>query len=669
MRDRDGIPFADAQETPHLIEAIDNLKILDPAVGSGAFPMGCLQRLVELLAVLDPDNERWQQQQQRRARLPELKTIAVDQQTAGKIVDDKARKKAQQELDQRAAEVKQTFAHHAGYARKLFLIENNIFGVDIQPSAIQIAKLRFFITLTIEQKIDNTHKNRGIQPLPNLETKLIVANSLVGVRSRDGSPIDSERGTDELQKKLNDTRQRHFAAKTRATKMKCRKEDKRIREEIATVLTDKSAIDPDAKKIANWDPYNQNATADWFDMEYMFGVEKGFDIVIGNPPYVKTEHLDIGTRKKLKLAYQWQGDLYDHFIFKGHELNKHGALLCLITNDSFIQLSSKKRIREMFLCNQLLKLVNAPAQTFQKQSIYTAILLLHKEKPNENHYYHSGKITAPDFGLGPMTKILYNDIRTMPNIKFLTEKNFISRLITTLPTLSKSLLILDTGIHSGNARRKIFFAEHESGRHRLLQGRQINSYVLQWNSDKAKYRWCDIAYQSKPIKGIGRGGKPSTRNEYWHFCGDVKNHHQPVRLLMRQTEDDLVVAYHNEKQHGRFYTDNTLFTIFAKTNQVDLKFALALLNSRLMNAAYHYISQEQGKAQAQVKTRTVEILPFIVPDALQQQAFIKLADKILAAKTQNKNADTLDIEAEIDRLTYQLYDLTDNEIAAINAGG
>ncbi len=134
---------------------------------------------------------------------------------------------------------------------------------------------------------------------------------------------------------------------------------------------------------------------------------------------------------------------------------------------------------------------------------------------------------------------------------------------------------------------------------------------------------------------------------------------------MRQSDDDLIVAYHSETQLGRFYTDNTLHTILPKSQKTNLKYFLALFNSRLMNYIYHSISQEQGKSQAQVKIKVVRELPVVVPTEEEQTPIITLVDQILDAKQANPDADTSDLENEIDKLVYELYDLTEEEIAIV----
>ena len=216
-------PLIYDEEIPLLIEAIDQVKILDPAVGSGAFPMGCLQRLVQLLAILDPDNERWKERQLNT--LPALTSIQADLQTAQQISDQPARTRAEDELHKRKQEIKLAFdVQDHSYTRKLFLIQNAIYGVDIQSIAVQIAKLRFFISLAIEQSpTDDKGDNYSIKPLPNLETRFIAADTLLGLDKPNQIRMRNLE-IDQKEKQLNGIRSKYFSARTlkikRVTKQK-----------------------------------------------------------------------------------------------------------------------------------------------------------------------------------------------------------------------------------------------------------------------------------------------------------------------------------------------------------------------------------------------------------------------------------------------------------------
>ena len=156
-------------ERDSLVGAIAGLKVLDPAVGSGAFPMAVLHKLTLALRRLDPRNERWEQLQRQHAGRRSEAAFGTDD---------------QQERDEELKEISATFERYrdSDFGRKLYLIQNSIYGVDIQPVATQIAKLRFFISLAIDQETDDS-ENYGIKPLPNLETRFVAADTLIRLNS------------------------------------------------------------------------------------------------------------------------------------------------------------------------------------------------------------------------------------------------------------------------------------------------------------------------------------------------------------------------------------------------------------------------------------------------------------------------------------------------------
>ena len=158
------------EQRRNIMQAIYNCRVLDPACGSGAFPMGVLQQMVHILRQLDPTNEMWKDF---------MIDQAIEESRVAFAADEDDERKA------RLADIEESFdksINDPDYARKLYLIEHCIFGVDIQPIAVQISKLRFFISLVVDQKPTNdaTH-NFGIRPLPNLESKFVAANTLIPV--------------------------------------------------------------------------------------------------------------------------------------------------------------------------------------------------------------------------------------------------------------------------------------------------------------------------------------------------------------------------------------------------------------------------------------------------------------------------------------------------------
>lgn len=321
-----------AAETLTLIAAIERLRVLDPACGSGAFPMGMLQKLVAVLRKLDPDNALWKTQN----RAPLAEQLASAKKLKDPTLRDEQTTAALATLEKFDAD----FADpdYADYARKLYLIEKCLYGVDIQPIAVQIAKLRFFISLVVEQKLGTDHQR--LTPLPNLETKIVAANTLLPI-PRSGVQQDLLANPDVADKEaeLRDANASHFAAKRFADKRKRKEKILRLRDELATLLKAELTLKPgDAERMTAWDPFDQNRHADFFDPEWMFGFQSGFDIVIGNPPYVRQESIkeDKPRFKPHYVTYNGTADLFVYFYERSFQLlNPHGCLSFITSNKWF----------------------------------------------------------------------------------------------------------------------------------------------------------------------------------------------------------------------------------------------------------------------------------------------------------------------------------------------
>ena len=462
----------EAEEIEPLVEAISAMKILDPAAGSGAFPMGVLHKLTLALGKLDPKNKRWRELQKKRA-MKETETAYSEQK------DRDAR-------DALLQEISDTFERYSSdFGRKLYLIQNSIFGVDIQPVACQIAKLRFFISLAIEQRRDDNQENYGIKPLPNLETRFVAADTLIGLQLTQRDALQSTE-IRALEEQLQQNRERHFNAGTRHKKLECSRKDRALRSSLAEILkthyqrdgvwrealrindkatrtltahlnkynaqitaakqatlmveedphqtsmTDEKVavleqkiadkqklgamiskrdeavrddeiwkqaktiaekknerIHAESQKISAWDPYDQNAKADWFDAEWMFGARDGFDIVIGNPPYVQLQkdggqlgslYQDCGFK-----TFARTGDIYQLFYERGMELLKGAqGILAFITSNSWMRAKYGERLRGFFSTKHSpLWLIDVGKNAFEA-IVDTNILLVRKGNTDQS---------------------------------------------------------------------------------------------------------------------------------------------------------------------------------------------------------------------------------------------------------------------------------------------
>jgi hypothetical protein len=360
----DGVSFS-ADEKARLIVAIERLKILDPACGSGAYPMGILNKLVHVLQKLDPGNQLWRAQNR---TLLETQLAA-----AGEIPDPALRETKVEEAEAALIKFDLDFSDsgHADYTRKLYLIEKCIHGVDIQPIAVQIAKLRFFIALIVSQPIDPAKPNLGITPLPNLETKIVAADSLAPIeRPRQMGLRDPD--IDRKEKELIVANNHYFAARTAKTKRKWRERIFELRDALADLLEKDLFLSPGvARQLVHWNPFDQNAAADFFDPEWMFQLVGGFDITIGNPPYVRQEGIK-HLKDKLKARYDCftgTADLYIYFYERGIKLLKPGGAFAFITSNKWYRAKYGDKLRDWMNRHTRLKHVI----DFGDEAVFSAI--------------------------------------------------------------------------------------------------------------------------------------------------------------------------------------------------------------------------------------------------------------------------------------------------------
>lgn len=400
-RVEDYAPDFDETEIDRLVAGLDDVKILDPACGTGAYPMGALHRLVDLLRKLDPENKRWEARQRARLAAEKTKAEALD--------DEELRQEALTGVKRREGEFKSLFnvgRFDRDYARKLFLIENAIFGSDIQPVAVQIAKLRFFIALICDQKTDPRAPNQGVLPLPNLETRIVAANTLMPIPeiAQDGHVADLfDSEIRRHRSRLQEVRHEHFAARHPATKRRCREKDAKIRQELSELLRREAHLPKKlAQMLADWDPYDQNTFAPFFDPAWMFGDaylrgakagEAGFDIITGNPPYVRQEKIK-DQKDDLKPHYPdtftGTADLYVYFYDRALQLLRSGGVLSYITSNKWYRAAYGEKLRaHLGKTTTLIRAIDFGDAPVFTAIAYPTIVITRKTPPSPKHAFRA----------------------------------------------------------------------------------------------------------------------------------------------------------------------------------------------------------------------------------------------------------------------------------------
>ena len=701
----DETPDLSDEEKQKIISAIDEVKILDPACGSGAFPMGILHKLVYILQKIDPDNKLWHEHQYQKAV---------------KASEEVFKEKDKLEREEMLKEINEAFdesINYPDYARKLYLIENCIYGVDIQPIAIQISKLRFFISLVLDQKVDRTKENFGIRPLPNLETKFVSANTLIGLE-RPKQLIIRDPEIENKERELKEVRHRYFTARTRTQKQRLQEKDRKIRQEIAQLLINNNWNETTAHKIANFDIFDQNASADWFDPEWMFGVVDGFDIVIGNPPYVRQEKI-----KNLKPLLQKQNyqtfsstaDLYVYFYEKGYQLLKDGGILSFITSNKWMRAKYGENLRRFLKNNtEVLKIIDFSGFKVFDQTVDTNIMLFRKGKPSNQHFIKFVEIKS---NVENVIEYINQNWQTIPQEKLsentwtLADEEVLS-IKEKIERIGKPLKDWEVRIYRGvltgfneafiidtETRNRILAnCKDEEERKRteeiikpVLRGRDIGKYYYKWAGlwvILAKFGFYKIAYlypgvveylskYEKQLKNRGqckytRTGEKNINKDYFgqHHWLELDNN--PTDEYLNEFEKEKIVWQEIVREPSFAYDDTGIYveaTAFLMTGN-NLKYILGLLNSRPVAFFFKifYAGGGLGEDGYRYKKAFLEQLP-IPPITPQNQPIVnqivQLVDQILSAKQKNPDADTSQLEQKIDELVYKLYDLTEEEIKLI----
>ena len=728
----DASEWFDDDEKNRIVGAISELKILDPAVGSGAFPMSVLHKLTLALRRLDPDNHRWKQLQEKHAGQRASGVFSTQ--------DDKTRRGKLLEIDE-------TFKRYrdSDFGRKLYLIQYGIYGVDIQPVACQIAKLRFFISLAIEQEPDRDASNFGIKPLPNLETRFVAANTLIGLELSETRLLLQEDSVQQLTKEIEGIREKHFLTNNRQRKLDLEEQEDEFRERLKQELEIQRAkwveiqqreierkVDKlpkpeqreqlreveqkkyeerkkefdsgfeDARKIAGWKPYDQNASADWFDPEWMFGIANGFVVVIGNPPYVQLQK----NRGQLGHLYApcnfdtfiRTGDIYCLFYERANQLLKEGGHLCFISSNKWMRAAYGRKLRDYLIKHtRPIQLLDMGPDVFDA-TVDTNILLLQNSALDVCTAFKAVTMKSDfDKQAGDIGQYLSDKgVDMIPPAKAESWSIFSSiecTLKSKIERIGKPLKAWDINICRGittgcneafvidESKREELVAQDPRSAEvikPLLRGRDIECYHVQQTEMYMLATGYDLDIPStypaiynqlentgKRIESGRRGKGLFNRDDqgenWWNLrtCA-YYSEFEKEKIVWKRIGSILRFAY---SPHPTFCLDSTCIATGEK-----VKFLTAVLNSRLSHYQLFGLAPKTGTGDLIVSVQALE--PLLVPPITEANQHLVTqiedrVDSILAAKRNDPDADTTALEKEIDQIVYSLYDLTHEEIAIV----
>ena len=668
------VSLTDTQRT-QIMQSLYHCKVLDPACGSGAFPMGMLQQMVHILNRIDPDNEMWKEM---------MFKVAIGE------TSEAYRTASSDERREMVADIERSFdesVNRPDYARKLYLIENCIYGVDIQPIAIQISKLRFFISLVVDQKAnDNPAENFGIRPLPNLEAKFVAANTLIGLDKKDSSLFDTP---EILAKKeeLKIAKHKIFGAKTVRTKRKYKDAVNRIRQEIAELLRSMGAIgESEAAVLASWDMFDQNASSPFFDPEWMFDVKEGFDIVIGNPPYISAtaqiadkqlakQRNDIIASQRFKSLYQ-KWDLYIPFIEFGMDhMCKHEGLCTMIVPYPLTNQLYAKVLRKIIVTSfDMFEIVDLNGtKIFENATVSNCIPFIKKNHGCKTIISHIDKQKSIHHSFVKEYKDLIQDENNY--VWNLTQEERIGSRHPQFNVLGDYCYISyglrlnsDEKTAKGEFVKADLLSKTEDSIHcrKLIEGKDIERYhvkrflFVEWNTSRC------------PTKLV----RPTFREFYDHpkiFCNylgelactlDFDNYYIHTHLLtgcvlwkdLKGVENKSILS--SIKKFSRY----SRAEMESLSQTVDLHFLLGIMNSTYATV----LLRDLRGGDYHIYPEHIRNIPIAPATHEQQRPIINLVATILAAKRTDPNADTSLEERQIDLLVYHLYGLTYDEVLIVD---
>ena len=639
------VSLTDAQRKQIML-SLYNCKILDPACGSGAFPMGMLQQMVHILNRIDPDNEMWKEM---------MLKVAIDE------TSEAYRTASSDERREMVADIERSFdesVNRPDYARKLYLIENCIYGVDIQPIAIQISKLRFFISLVVDQKTNaDPTDNFGIRPLPNLEAKFVAANTLIGLDKKDSTLFDTP---EILAKKeeLKIAKHKIFRAKTVKTKRKNKEAVNRIRQEIAELLHSMGAIgESEASSVAAWDMFDQNASSPFFDPEWMFDVKEGFDIVIGNPPYIDSETMKNNMprmRSIYKALYScatgnW--DIYVVFIERGMQLITDGGVESFIVPNKLIASKYTQSIRTQ-ICQSfsLLVLRDYSRVSVFEAFVYPCVFLIQNESLDVPALFQT---------MSNIDKVLSESYINRNNFKkdILWDKYFLPQNIQSIIQKINSyqpISTLNVDIYGAATVSEAYDIKplieeyHDSAEKyiKFINTGTIDPYKSYWGIKRTQY--IKGAY-IRPIINMSGLKKISPRR-----------YEQSIspKIIIAGMSLNFEAVY----DEGQYLAGKSTTIITGKPS--DLKYYTAIINSKLLSfwLTICYNSLKMSGGYINIGVNEISSIP--ICSSAKYQMLANMVDSI------QSSSDDIYIKQgmnKIDNLVYHLYGLTYDEVLIVDS--
>ena len=568
-----------------LDQKLRDVKICDPAIGSGAFPMGLLRELFLCRAAIEPD------------------------------------------VAENAADIKR------------HIIQDNIYGVDIERGAVDIARLRFWLSLIVDEK--------SPEALPNLDFKIMQGNSLleqykgVDLSAVTGRKEETEKTVtffgnlvDDSRKQLCEKLDEYYACPEHTQKVELRKQ---IAEIVKQELVEQGiTVDfGDIDLAANSQFFLWHT---WFHDVFSRPSKEGFDIVIGNPPYGASL---TNTEKKIyRLLYpetQFKIDTYSLFLLLSIRLLKENGYSYMIIPNTLLDNYFEEEVRKVLLRNKIYEINDLSDKVFDTAVVHSMIFAFCR-RPSENCKIRVSTSSKLD-DINITIPSSYFSIQPQHSFSIRSYGN--DDLIRKLRAGSVRLFdVLDIrqAIKSGNDKQYITDAVGIDGNYQpILRGKDINRFSI---TDPHLY----LQY-----------GKHLA-------CPRNKEIFEQPKILIREAGSVITATYDD----NNFYIMSSLYNAILRDKAFSLKYLLGLLNSRLFQFLMYKLTFEKTRgAFPQAKIFHYYELPVKDCSPVSQQEIIGTVDEILAEKKKNPMVNVGNLEFRLNKLVYDLYGLTDDEIRIV----
>ena len=600
-------------------EALGDVKVVDPACGSGAYLLGMMQELIEL-------------------------------QTA---------------LYNAGADAK------ALYELKLEIIQRNLYGVDIDEFAVNIAMLRMWLSLAIE------YEGEKPEPLPNLDFKVLCGDSLLGPDPSAGVEVQGTLGQDAGQmQQLGQLKADYMRATLGPDKDRLKRHIEEMEQQVRESLEGTGFAD---------------GVVDWrVEFVEVFADNRGFDIAIANPPYVQLQkdggHLGLIYKDCGYATFARTGDIYQLFYERGCQLLKPSrGLLAYITSNSWLKAEYGKSTRRYFSDKHTpIMLMELGKDVFESAIVDSGVLMLREGGHSEPfRAVDMDKLDAKD--IPPETSFwgqVQPDADAPWSILLFAEQSVMDKMRKMGTPLKDWDVSINYGMKTGfneafiidkETKEKLVTKDSKSAvvMRPVLRGRDIQSYQAKWEQ-----LWVIDTHN-------GYGGTPAIKVEAFPA---IKAHLDGFYTQLEKRQDKgntpynlRSCAYHEEftkekllwmdlTDWGRFAYDagdmfcaNTVYMMSGPS----LKYLCAVLNSTLVTWFMRNTASTSGMGVTRWFSVFVEAIPIPKVTTEEERPFVRLVDEILESKAVDPEADTRHFERDIDRLVYDLYGLTDEEDTAI----